>query len=332
MQSKPATFSGSPPRLINSVVVGFNTVAGNIHLILIPIVLDIFLWLGPHLRINVLMQPLFEEWVNTVNQVGSADMVEVAQASRKVFPVVMEHFNLFSVLRTWPIGVPSLVAPLAPLDTPFGAAPVSEMASLDGAFWAWAGLLLVGLVLGALYFGSVAQSTAEQPGQFSARRVLWSAGQTIILTVILVVAGLLAAVPIFLLLTVVSLINVAVAQVVVLVLTFFLLWALLPLVFSPHGIFSYGLSAVHSLGTSLRLVRRYLPGTGMFLAMLIVLSEGLKFIWQAAPENSWMFLVGICGHAFISTALLAASFIYYQGGMRWMQEKQQEAQAALSQA
>ena len=33
-----------------------------------------------------------------------------------------------------------------------------------------------------------------------------------------------------------------------------------------------------------------------------------------------MTLVGIGGHAFITTGLLAASFIYYQGGMRWMQE------------
>jgi hypothetical protein len=33
-----------------------------------------------------------------------------------------------------------------------------------------------------------------------------------------------------------------------------------------------------------------------------------------------MSMVGVLGHAFITTALLSASFIYYAGGIRWMRE------------
>lgn len=332
MQSQPAAFTGTPPRLINSVVVGFNAVAANIRLIVIPVMLDLFLWFGPHLRVKNLLLPWYEEWANTVSLAGSADMRELARISREVYPVVLEHFNLVSMVRTWPIGVPSLLAPLGTINTPLGTAPFSEIPSGESGFLAWVGIMLAGMVLGALYFGSIANCTAEQPIATTPRRLLWSIGQTILLAVLMVVAAFLAAIPAMLLLTLISLINMAVAQIIVLVLTFFLLWALLPLVFSPHGIFSYGLSAVHSVLTSLKLVRRYLPGAGMFLAILIVLSEGLNFIWQAASENSWMMLVGIVGHAFISTALLAASFIYYQGGMRWMQENQSQAPAAPRQA
>jgi hypothetical protein len=31
-------------------------------------------------------------------------------------------------------------------------------------------------------------------------------------------------------------------------------------------------------------------------------------------------LIGIIGHAFIASAVLAATFVYYQGGLRWMRE------------
>ena len=33
-----------------------------------------------------------------------------------------------------------------------------------------------------------------------------------------------------------------------------------------------------------------------------------------------MSLVGIAGHAFVTTGLLAASFVYYRDAMRWVQE------------
>jgi len=332
MQTQPATFVGNPPRLFNSVVAGFNTVAGNIQLILIPLALDLFLWFGPHLSIKNLLQPLYEEWVKTVNLAGSPDMRVLAEQTRPAFQATIEQFNLFSVIRTWPVGVPSLVAPLGYAASPMGTAPLSEISALDNTFLAWFAILVAGMALGALYFGSVAFYTADQPVSPSLRRAFWGISQTLALTALLVVALILIAIPLSLLLTMLSLINVAFAQFAVLLLTFFLLWTLLPLVFAPHGIFSYGFSAINSLLTSMRLVRRYLPGTGMFLVVLIVLSEGLNFIWQAAPENSWMLLVGIAGHAFVSTALLAASFIYYQGGMRWMQESLQQAPPTSRQA
>jgi hypothetical protein len=152
--------------------------------------------------------------------------------------------------------------------------------------------------------------------------------QTLVLTVVLVIGLGILMIPASLMLTVFSLISPAVAQIVLLVATFFSLWWLLPLVFSPHGIFAFGQNAITSLITSNRLVRKYMPGTGMFLVILIVLSEGLDVVWRFAPPESWMMLIGIAGHAFVTTALVAASFIYYQGGMRWMQENLRPKAAA----
>ena len=45
----------------------------------------------------------------------------------------------------------------------------------------------------------------------------------------------------------------------------------------------------------------------------------LEFLWAIPADNSWLALVGIFGHAFITTALLASSFIYYHDMTTWLQ-------------
>ncbi len=325
MESKSTTLTGTPPRLMNSIVAGFNTVAGHIQLILIPLLLDVFLWFGPHLRVNDLFKPLINEWMDTVMQMGSADMTQLVVENRKVFQELFQSFNLFSLVRTWPIGVPSLIAPLGTMDTPFGSAPLQEITSLRMAFLAWLGVLVLGIVIGSLYFLAVAFFSADTRPQPSISWALKGIVQTFSLTVAMMMALIALLIPAALVLSVSAMISPGIAQIILLVITFFMLWSLLPLAFSPHGIFSYGQSALVSILTSTRLVRHFMPGTGMFVLILILLSEGLDVVWRAAPSSSWMTLVGIAGHAFVTTSLVAASFIYYQGGMRWMQENSQPA-------
>jgi hypothetical protein len=63
-----------------------------------------------------------------------------------------------------------------------------------------------------------------------------------------------------------------------------------------------------------------LPTTSLFILSVLVISEGLDLLWRIPPETSWLTLVGVCGHAFITSALLAASFIYYRDADHWTQE------------
>jgi hypothetical protein len=41
-------------------------------------------------------------------------------------------------------------------------------------------------------------------------------------------------------------------------------------------------------------------------------------LWRIPPADSWLTLLGIFGNAFVSTALLAASFIYYRDLNVWV--------------
>jgi hypothetical protein len=57
----------------------------------------------------------------------------------------------------------------------------------------------------------------------------------------------------------------------------------------------------------------------MFVLTVLLLTVGLNYLWSIPPEESWMAVVGIIGHAFVATALLAASFIYYRDMNVWLQ-------------
>ena len=83
---------------------------------------------------------------------------------------------------------------------------------------------------------------------------------------------------------------------------------------------------------SLRLVRFFLPGAGLFILVSALISEGLNMLWTLPEANTWLTMVGIGGHAFIVTALIMASFIYYRDGLKWMQFNiQRMAEARLKQ-
>jgi hypothetical protein len=53
---------------------------------------------------------------------------------------------------------------------------------------------------------------------------------------------------------------------------------------------------------------------------VVVLSEGLDVLWRVPKDASWLTLVGLAGHGFISTGLLAATFIYYRDATQWVEE------------
>jgi hypothetical protein len=97
-----------------------------------------------------------------------------------------------------------------------------------------------------------------------------------------------------------------------------LIWLSMPIFFSAHGIFTLQLDALRAILTSLRMVRFTLPNTGLFLLTFVILNSGLNFLWNTPSRDSWWMLVGITGHAFVSTALLAASFIYYRDINAWL--------------
>jgi hypothetical protein len=53
-------------------------------------------------------------------------------------------------------------------------------------------------------------------------------------------------------------------------------------------------------------------------------------LWNIPAVDSWWSIVGIIGHAFVTTSLLAASFIYYRDADRWLREIVQQTQSSAA--
>jgi hypothetical protein len=333
----PSAVQTRPPQLIQSLTSGFNAVASNIYLILLPVVLDLLLWFGPHLRMKALVEPVVTDVIKLLRQTSSLEMRPMWDSLEKLWGLFLNQFNLVSALSTFPIGIPAMMASQSPLQTPIGAAPVVELSSALEIGFLWLGLSIVGLGLGTFYFAWVAQGCSlsltkadcgenvhlrDVAGKMPALRLdvlAWQGLQVLAIIIIMIVVSMVVLIPTMFMASFLALISPFLAQAALVLILFSAVWFLVPLIFSAHGIFLCGQSVINSMLTSTRVVRFSLPGTGMFLLMTIVLYQGLGVLWHVPPENSWLALVGIFGHAFIATGLLAASFVYYRAGLAYVQ-------------
>ncbi len=317
----------TPPKLIPTFLNGFDMVANHIGLILMPILLDLLLWFGPHLRVKDLLQPFIQQ-LSTFPGFDTPDMIQIAQANQKVWQVFANDFNMVSFLRTYPIGVPSLISGEFAYKTPLGTAPVIDINSLLVALACWVGLIVVGTMAGSLYMNWISFAVFKDSKSVELVPVLRAIFQVFILTLVCFFALFLLSIPIMFFIALMYFINPGVAQFAVFLILIVLAWLLFPFLFSSHGIFAFRQNAFISIITSARLVRFSLPGTGLFVLLALLLNQGMNLLWQFPAEDSWMTLVGIAGHSFVTTAIITASFIYYRDGIRWAQEIMQRNLAA----
>jgi hypothetical protein len=182
-----------------------------------------------------------------------------------------------------------------------------------------------GLILGALYFVVVAQATLS--GKVTWRLVLdqwpWTCIQMILLAVVWILLLFFTFVPFSCMMSVFVVSGFGMEQVALFTILIFLgllIWLVVPLFFSPHGVVVHRSALWVAILDSIRITRLTLPSTSLLMLIFVVLSEGLGIVWNLPAENSWWLLVGILGHAFIATSLLAASFVYYHDADLWMRE------------
>ena len=310
-----------PPGVIGSLRAGFEAVSSHVKLILFPLALDLWLWLGPRLSVDGLLSPylkfLFEQARRGMSAPADLQRIAGAQAS---FMEALERFNLLSLfgkLVTFPIGVSSLIAETMPVATPYGGQRVMQISSLPGFVGLVFLFVLVSWVGGGLYFRWVSETALGnvEAGISSVQAIL----QTFILSAIWFIGLMIVTVPFLLVLTVLALISPALANGAVFIMLMLSFWVIVPLFFTPHGIFVRRQNAFYSILSSLRMARFTLPTSGMFVLSAFLLYRGLNYLWSVPSNDSWMLLVGIAGHAFITTALLAASFVYYRDMNAWLQ-------------
>jgi hypothetical protein len=307
-----------PPGVLGSLRAGFDAVASHVWLILLPVLFDSFLWLGTRLSAAKVFSMFTAFILDVVNR------RPLSAQDEKSFTDFMDglaRFNWLSLMRTLPVGIPSLEVSSFPSDsslqTPLGLPEVVYVDSI-WSLLGWTGfLILTGWIGGSLYFRwvSITVLGAEEAGIGIARAIF----QTIVISVVWMICLLVVLIPILLVVGLAGLVSLSLANGLFFVILLLSYWLVVPFFFMPHGIFAHRQNALHSLYSSVRMSRFTLPTSGLFVFTAFLLTRGLNFLWSVPENDTWMKLVGISGHAFISTTLLAASFVYYRDMNAWLQ-------------
>lgn len=308
-----------PPKLIPSIVEGFNAIANHIYIIIFPILLDLILWFGPFVRIKNLLLPAMLNASDLSAPAYGQDGQMFVQTAKEMWTMLLEQFNLLYNLRAYPIGIPSLLNYKGIQQNPLGGMQIVELPSSITAFWLMVALSLFGLVVGSIYFSLIAGVTRADEKKSLLAQIPAQIVQCIVLSVILFAALLFLSIPAICLISSLLMFLPSLGSLPLVIFGLVLIWVLMPMVFSAHGIFSNQFKATTAITNSIKLVRPLVSIVGLFFTMLIMLGYGLDFLWFTPSPNSWMLLVGIFGHAFVSSSLIAASFVFYNNGMKWLQ-------------
>jgi hypothetical protein len=317
----------APPRLIPAMVAGFDAIANHILLITFPLGLDLLIWLAPHLRLKVLIETFLAE-ITLFTENDGPELTNMIEVGKEVWLQMAERINLIVAVRSYPFGVPSLMTSSLPLETPMGAPKMLDIKSAGFAVLIFLLFIIVGLVIGSLYYSLVSQAAILGDIQWKQALLEWPRTSLQVILLALIWAGLffVVSIPASCLISVATLAGFSFGQFSILLYGGFLIWLIFPLLFSAHGIFANHLNVLSSIRTGIRMTNATLSNTVLFVVSVIVLTQGLDMLWRVPPADSWLTLLGISGHAFVVTGLLSASFVYYHDAQRWINRVDQQIQ------
>src|SRR5512143_532721 len=98
-----------PPGIMGALRTGFDTIAGNVSVILMPLALDLLLWLGPRLSPARLLNTVFEGNLKVLTQTYGLKL-DTLQSNWEASAPLLQSFNLLGFLRTFPVGISSLMS------------------------------------------------------------------------------------------------------------------------------------------------------------------------------------------------------------------------------
>ena len=304
------------PGLLSTVASGFDIVTGHLWMVTIPIFLDVFYWIGPQLRATTLWQALADLFLEAGTMVDMADQISQLAG----------HTNLFTFLSVPFLGVPGLMAGLImPEQT-----PVDSLVWEVGNVVSWLVLFVVisfaGLLVSTVFHAFIAHAVYRQdPGRRRTiahnaqvpkpaifRRLPVYCLRVLFLALMLLILCLFIYVPLALAAAVITLISPALGSMVMFGALVLLIWLIFYLSFGMHGILLKERPVLRALFDSLRFVQRnWLPALALFL-LIVGVRNVLAWAWLQVDTGSWLTLVSIAGYAFINTALVAATYVFYR--------------------
>ena len=335
--------------ILDALTAGLSAALRRPWLIIIPVIVDLALWLLPRLAINSLVQRFLAVWEAFFRLGVGADQAvtgDMVTAIREGMTQIGQGVNLAeSVTGSW-LSVPSAVATLqtarlmlvsndilAPVGislplrmlapAPWQAATV-EIRSFWVALLIVIGLWLIGQSITAFFLRWAAADPVLAAGQDQPAARYWAGSRGLLaLTARLAVFTLLLMLLVFTLYIPLSVAMLVVAgsgsavsgmlfAVTGGMTLWLLLWVLTSVFFVSEAIVLEGLPLWQGLRRSFRLARQNALRT-MGLAVIInIILLGFRVVWGILGQTPVGALVSIAGNAYLVTGMLLAVFVYYR--------------------
>jgi len=299
--------------VIDTISDGYRTLNRKPWLMAIPVLLDLYLWLGPHLTASPLFQRLS---IFSAPPVGLP--LEQAQALQQLQEAVAKSasgFNLFTLLSPGILGVPSMVGPGTLPASLANGKPWAFSVSSNLIFLGLFGLLVfAGLLLGCFYLGLIAQAVRDGGLDVSRllRRVWLYWARLLFFMALAMTTFFVLGMPLLLLLGLASLVSphlasllLGIAWVATLWVAFYLYFFVDALVVSEMGVF-------RAIWSSVMVIHHHFASSFGFIILSILIGLGLPLAWQLLLGSPWGVPIAIVGNAYVGTGLIAASMIFYR--------------------
>ena len=305
------------PGIIKILGEGFNLAASKIRLMIAPIILDLFLLFGPKLRISDYVQPILDSAANQMISSNLSIGTAQLELSLDLIGQTLKSVNLFGLLQTYPIGIPGLLA-ASGSTAPLGKTVEIQMNSFLLILLIMLIMFSGGIILGTIYHSAIASAVRNR--RISVHGFFKQLLNVILLYISLIIVSVVLSIPCSCLMTLGLMISPFLYQIFMLLILMALCWLIIPLFYIPHGIFVKNLDFPQAVRASIQLASWSGSITIRFILLSVILTMGLDMIWTIPAQSSWLILFSIFGHAFISTAMFAASFILYQELEKWQAE------------
>jgi hypothetical protein len=331
--------------IINSLASGFEAITKRIWLISIPVLLDLYLWMGPRLSIYSLVKKTLSPVALSPN--ASPEELLVLAETKVLLEQASQSFNAFSLLIIRRLSMPSLLSPNPWLETlgivlnissltTFQAPeasflsqplPVMEVRSEPLLLGLYVLLSLVGMLIGCSYLGFIAQEVRDsQVNLVHTLQRVWIWWARVALVALLFFMGLLMlGLPLLAIVALLSMLGKNLAGLMgnFIIISFLWggVWLYVYLFFFTNALILNDAGILRAIWNSFNVVRRnFWSAVGLMLVVGLI-GAGFSIIWRVLSTNSWRTLLAIVGNAYIGSGLVAASFTFYRDKyVAWQEE------------
>lgn len=283
--------------VIDTLSLGFTVVARQAWILLIPIALDLYLWLGPRFSPLPLIRP-------TLNFLG------LPRELRAEYLAALEGMDLRQLLFPGALGMPSFLAGGESIENFTSTVEIASPSIFLGAVLLF---VVTGLLLAALYWGFLARRIRGQEAgpRRPAQILVWWA-RVAAFGMLIFLASFLLGLPIAMLILLISLFNQDLAALVAIAILALASVVWFHLFFTIDAIFMGDMGPLKAMRQSITLVRSHFwPSLGLIL-LITLLASGLPLAFRSLSFYPWGTALGILANAYVGSALVAASLIFYR--------------------